>query len=99
MNNGVLGGKSKRGQVNVEGSAAWLPSPPSRNSGDTKPSTVAGSGPNAGNPAGGADGVWLGSEPELQQFTMDARGAPQEVPLLIRRMSSRSSGSILSLPG
>ena len=30
-----FGGKSKRGQVNVEGSAAWLPSPipPPRNSG------------------------------------------------------------------
>ena len=55
--------ESKRGQVNVEGSAAWLPSPIPRpeNSGDMKPSTVAGNGPNIRNPAGGADGVSVGS--------------------------------------
>ena len=68
-----FGRKSKRGQVNVEGSAAWLPSPisPPRNSGDTKPSTVAGSGPNTGNPAGGADGVWLGSVGGIAAKTRD----------------------------
>jgi hypothetical protein len=49
--------------VNVEGlgSLAAEPDPPPRNSGGMKPSTVAGSGPNTRNPAGGADGVWVGS--------------------------------------
>jgi hypothetical protein len=49
--------------VNVEGlgSLGAEPDPPPRNSGGMKPSTVAGSGPNTRNPAGGADGVWVGS--------------------------------------
>jgi len=49
--------------VNVEGlgSLAAEPDPPPRNSGGMKPSTVAGSGPNTRNPAGGADGVGVGS--------------------------------------
>ena len=49
--------------MNVEGlgSLAAEPDPPPRNSGGMKPSTVAGSGPNTRNPAGGADGVWVGS--------------------------------------
>src|SRR3981189_3542935 len=38
-------------------------------------------------------------EPELQQLTMYARGAPQWVSLFIRRMSSRSSRLTLGLPG
>ena len=49
--------------MNVEGlgSLGAEPDPPPRNSGGMKPSTVAGSGPNTRNPAGGADGVWVGS--------------------------------------
>ena len=49
--------------MNVEGlgGLAAEPDPPPRNSGGMKPSTVAGSGPNTRNPAGGADGVWVGS--------------------------------------
>jgi hypothetical protein len=38
-------------------------------------------------------------EPELEQFTMDARSTPQWVSLLIRWMSSRSSWLTLGLPG
>ena len=68
-----FGRKSKRGQVNVEGlgSLAAEPDPPPRNSGGTKPSTVAGSGPNTRNPAGGADGVWVGSVGGIAAKTRD----------------------------
>ena len=59
--------------MNVEGlgSQAAEPDPPPRNFGDTKPNTVAGSGPNTGNPAGGADGVWVGSAWGIAAKTRD----------------------------
>ena len=58
-------------------SLAACPIPPPRNSRNTKPSTVAGSGPNTRNPAGGADGAGLAAsgEDRRQILTTGQRGS------------------------
>ena len=72
------------------------PDPPPRNSGGIKPSTVAGSGPNTRNPAGGADGVWVGSVGGIAAKTRDwtAGIGGRAVQLAINHLVARRSGEV-----